>query len=110
MESDDVAAAEEIETDGRYLVCEILTAGGGGYNIAKNDAFRQTDGRTGERRGGGTNQAVCIPSDFYHTNATPPSSHPRPGGSAAFSSPPPRAPTASGGGGGAGGSLVGSER
>lgn len=37
VESDDVAAAaaEEIERDGRYLVCEILTAGGGGFNIAE---------------------------------------------------------------------------
>lgn len=39
VESDDVAAApaaaaEEIETDGQYLVCEILPAGGGGFNIA----------------------------------------------------------------------------
>lgn len=38
VESGDVAAAaaaaKEIETAGPYLVCEILTAGGGGFNIA----------------------------------------------------------------------------
>lgn len=27
-------------------MCEILTAGGGGFNIAKNEGFSQTDGRT----------------------------------------------------------------
>lgn len=50
MESGGVAAAaatEEIEADRRYLVCKILTAGGSGFNVAKNESFRRTDGRVG---------------------------------------------------------------